>query len=105
VKLNKLSPAGVVPEPPGEGEAAEEGRGAAALGPVLPQHEALPGQLQVGQGQHPGGGPGQRRGGLLHRYAPRLFIPSRAVGLAGKVGLTTQGPKFVFIWIYFLQSN
>lgn len=40
---------GVVPEPPGQGEETQEGRGPATLGPVFPQHEARP-RLQVGQG-------------------------------------------------------
>ncbi|XP_070108126.1 LIM/homeobox protein Lhx3 isoform X2 [Equus przewalskii] len=58
--------AGVVPEPPRQGKEAQEGRGPAALGPVFPQHEARPRRLQVRQGQHSGGGAGQRRRGLLH---------------------------------------
>lgn len=58
-------PPGVVPEPPSQGKATEERRRPAALGTVFPQYEALPRQLQVRQGQHPGG-TGQRRRGLLH---------------------------------------
>lgn len=41
-------PPGLVPEPPGQGEEAEEGRRPAALGTVFPQHEALSRRLQVG---------------------------------------------------------
>lgn len=62
--------AGVVPEPSGQGEEAEEGRGEAAVGAILQEHEALPGGLQIRQGQHPGGGSRQRRRGLLHRSVP-----------------------------------
>lgn len=60
---------GLVPEQAGEGEEAEKGCRAPEVGAVLPQHEALEGQLQVRQGQHPGRGPGQRRRRLLHRWA------------------------------------
>lgn len=61
-----LSP-GLVPKPPGQGKEAQEGRGPAALGPVLPEREAGPRRRQAGQGQRAGGGAGQRRRGLLRR--------------------------------------
>jgi len=75
--------AGLVPEPPGQGEKAEEGRGEAAVGSVLQEHEAIPGDLQVGQGQHPGGGARQRRRGLLHRSVPGAPLPAGAWPGAG----------------------
>lgn len=73
--------AGLVPEPQGQGEKAEEGRGEAAVGSVLQEYEAVPGDLQVRQGQHPGGGTRQRRRGLLHRsvkgLCPVRSLPAR----------------------------
>lgn len=40
------------------------------MGAILQEHEALPGGLQIRQGQHPGGGSRQRCRGLLHRSVP-----------------------------------
>lgn len=102
---------GVVPEPPGQGKETQEGRGPAALGPVFPKHEARPRRLQVGQGQRAGGGAGQRRRGLLHRYwrATRTASQSRGspsrkeVGLVGckepRIGIS----KSVASLAYFLK--
>lgn len=59
---------GLVSEQASQREAAEEGRWSAEVGPVLPQHEEIERELQIGQGQHPGGGHGQRCRGVFHRY-------------------------------------
>lgn len=51
------------------------------MGSVLQEHETIPGDLQVRQGQHPGGGTRQRCRGLLHRSVP----PFPAGALPGAV--------------------
>lgn len=78
--LTRCPSPGLVPEPPSQGEETEEGRGPAALGSVFPQHEARPRGLQVRQGQRPGGGAGQRRRGLLRRYAQARGAPPASSG-------------------------
>lgn len=47
--------AGLVSEQKGQGEAAEEGRGAASLGAVLQEREEKPGRQQAGEGELCGG--------------------------------------------------
>lgn len=82
--LTRCPSPGLVPEPPSQGEETEEGRGPAALGSVFPQHEARPRGLQVRQGQRPGGGAGQRRRGLLRRYAQARGAPPASSGSGRK---------------------
>lgn len=58
------------------------------MGAVLQEHEAIPGDIQVRQGQHPGGGARQRRRGLLHRSvpaAPAGALPSAVCALPAEL--------------------
>lgn len=56
-----LCPPGVVSEQASKREEAEEGCRQTEVGTVLPQHEEVARQFKIRQGQHPGGGHGQRR--------------------------------------------
>lgn len=72
--LASLASPGLVSEQASQRETAEERRRPAEVGPVLPQHEEIERKLQVGQGQHPGGGHGQRRRGVFHRCGAQTLF-------------------------------
>lgn len=68
VKTNPCFCTGLVSKQKSKGEKTEERCRKTEMGSVLQKHEEVAGQLQIWQRQHSGGGHGQRRWGLLHRY-------------------------------------